>query len=299
MSLAGHNESTARDAWRKLGVGSRPCRVGRGQGRGSWRLRRSRRRGAGAARMPARDRPGPAATDLGLARASWPAGLRWGAAAATLVSAAYVLVYLTEPVREALPDGGGGLGRVALWRVLVVIPLGPALPEELASVACCWRCWAAAMACSPGSCCPRGCSACGMLCRRWAAGRPTPRSPPWWALTPLGWWHGSSLPWASRRWPAPCSVGRGCAVAASSLPYTRPKKSSMNVALWSSVVVIGRFTTASSPPTPRDALASFSGSLSEPAAETCHGPPPTRRYPPLTQSTTRRPYSSAACSHAK
>jgi uncharacterized protein len=45
---------------------------------------------------------------------------------------AYVLVYLTGPVREALPDGGGGFGRVALWRVLVVIPLGTVLPEELA-----------------------------------------------------------------------------------------------------------------------------------------------------------------------
>ena len=45
---------------------------------------------------------------------------------------AYVLVYLTGPVREALPHGGGGLGRVALWRVLVVIPLGTVLPEELA-----------------------------------------------------------------------------------------------------------------------------------------------------------------------
>jgi uncharacterized protein len=75
---------------------------------------------------------GLAAAELGLARSSWPAGLRWGAAAATLAGAAYVLVYLTGPVRDALPDGGGGLGRVALWRVLVVIPLGTVLPEELA-----------------------------------------------------------------------------------------------------------------------------------------------------------------------
>jgi uncharacterized protein len=75
---------------------------------------------------------GLAAAELGLARSSWPAGLRWGAAAATLVGAAYVLVYLTGPVREALSDGGGSLGRVALWRVLVVIPLGTVLPEELA-----------------------------------------------------------------------------------------------------------------------------------------------------------------------
>jgi uncharacterized protein len=75
---------------------------------------------------------GLAAAELGLDRSSWPAGLRWGAAAATLVGVAYVLVYLTGPVRDALPDGGGGLGRVALWRVLVVIPLGTVLPEELA-----------------------------------------------------------------------------------------------------------------------------------------------------------------------
>jgi membrane protease YdiL (CAAX protease family) len=75
---------------------------------------------------------GLAAAELGLDRSSWPAGLRWGAAAATLVGVVYVLVYLTGPVREALPDGGGGLGRVALWRVLVVIPLGTVLPEELA-----------------------------------------------------------------------------------------------------------------------------------------------------------------------
>ena len=43
-----------------------------------------------------------------------------------------MLVYLTGPVCDALSDGGGGLGRVALWRVLVVIPLGTVLPEELA-----------------------------------------------------------------------------------------------------------------------------------------------------------------------
>jgi hypothetical protein len=39
-----------------------------------------------------------------------------------------------------------------------------------------------------------------------------------------------------------------------------------------------------------------------PQQELPGAPPPsaaTRRYPPLTQSTTRRPYSSAACSHAK
>jgi membrane protease YdiL (CAAX protease family) len=70
--------------------------------------------------------------DLGLARSGWPAGLRWGATAAALVGTAYALAYVTGPVQEALPDGEGGLGRTALWTVLVVIPLGTVLPEELA-----------------------------------------------------------------------------------------------------------------------------------------------------------------------
>jgi uncharacterized protein len=75
---------------------------------------------------------GLTAADLGLARSTWPAGLRWGAAAAALVGAAYALAYLVPPVRQMLPDGQGDLGRAALWAVLVVIPLGTVLPEELA-----------------------------------------------------------------------------------------------------------------------------------------------------------------------
>ena len=77
-------------------------------------------------------RQGLTTADLGLARSTWPAGLRWGAAAAALVGTAYALAYVTGPVREALPDGEGSLGRAALWTVLVVIPLGTVLPEELA-----------------------------------------------------------------------------------------------------------------------------------------------------------------------
>jgi membrane protease YdiL (CAAX protease family) len=75
---------------------------------------------------------GLTAADLGLARSTWPAGLRWGAVAAALVGTVYALAYVTGPVREALPDGEGGLGRAALWTVLVVIPLGTVLPEEFA-----------------------------------------------------------------------------------------------------------------------------------------------------------------------
>jgi membrane protease YdiL (CAAX protease family) len=71
------------------------------------------------------------AADLGLARAALPAGLRWGAAAAAVVAAAYALGLRVAPARAALPDGGD-LGWGTLATVLVVIPLGTVLPEELA-----------------------------------------------------------------------------------------------------------------------------------------------------------------------
>jgi membrane protease YdiL (CAAX protease family) len=73
-----------------------------------------------------------ATADLGLARSTWPAGLRWGAATATFVGAAYALAYLVPPVRQALPETDGEIGRAVLWAVLVVIPLGTVVPEELA-----------------------------------------------------------------------------------------------------------------------------------------------------------------------
>ena len=68
---------------------------------------------------------------VGLARSGWPAGLRWGAAAAVLVAAAYALGLLVAPLRQALPGGEGGLGPGVLWTLLVVLPLGTVLPEEL------------------------------------------------------------------------------------------------------------------------------------------------------------------------
>ena len=71
---------------------------------------------------------GLTAADLGLDRSTWPAGLRWGAAAATLVGASYALAYLITPVRQAIPGSDANLP----WAVLVVIPLGTVLPEELA-----------------------------------------------------------------------------------------------------------------------------------------------------------------------
>jgi len=75
---------------------------------------------------------GLTAADLGLARSTWRSGLGWGAAAAALVGVAYALAYLVAPVREVFPDGESHVGRAALWAVLVVVPLGTVLPEELA-----------------------------------------------------------------------------------------------------------------------------------------------------------------------
>ena len=75
---------------------------------------------------------GLTAADLGVDRSSWGSGLRWGLAAAALIGAAYGLAILVAPVRDVLPDGHGGLGPQALAAVLVVVPVGTVLPEELA-----------------------------------------------------------------------------------------------------------------------------------------------------------------------
>ena len=71
------------------------------------------------------------AADLGVARSTWGTGLRWGLAVAALAGAVYTLAALVAPVRDALP-GGEGLGPGTLVAVLVVVPLGTVLPEELA-----------------------------------------------------------------------------------------------------------------------------------------------------------------------
>src|SRR5215203_2378288 len=57
---------------------------------------------------------GLTAADLGLARSTWPAGLRWGAAAAALVGATFALSLLIAPVRQAVPYGDGSLGWATL-----------------------------------------------------------------------------------------------------------------------------------------------------------------------------------------
>lgn len=70
--------------------------------------------------------------DLGLARTTWGAGLRWGLVCVALVAAAYAIVLLVPAFRESLsqPDDTSP-GRLALT-TLVLLPLSTVIPEELA-----------------------------------------------------------------------------------------------------------------------------------------------------------------------
>ena len=70
--------------------------------------------------------------DLGLARSSWRAGLRWGAAAAAIPLAAFAIALALPPLRDAGSDIGAPSWPAAMMRVLVVIPLGTVIHEELA-----------------------------------------------------------------------------------------------------------------------------------------------------------------------
>lgn len=75
-------------------------------------------------------RLGPA--DLGLARSSAPAGLRWGGAFAAAVAVGYGLALLIPAARAAVDGSTPGSWPAVLWSMAVVIPLGTVLPEELA-----------------------------------------------------------------------------------------------------------------------------------------------------------------------
>jgi membrane protease YdiL (CAAX protease family) len=141
---------------------------------------------------------GLAAADLGLARSTWLSGLRWGAAAATVVGVAYALAYLVTPVRQALPESAGGIGRSVLWPVLVVIPLGTVLPEELAFRGLLLALLGRRYGLLPGIW-PRACSACGTSLPRLAAVPPTPPWSTWWGVMSPGQWRGSSSRCCSRR----------------------------------------------------------------------------------------------------
>jgi membrane protease YdiL (CAAX protease family) len=71
------------------------------------------------------------AGDLGLARATWPAGLRWGGICAAVVAVGYGVALLIPATRDMV--AGPSLGwPLTLLAVFVVIPLGTVVPEEFA-----------------------------------------------------------------------------------------------------------------------------------------------------------------------
>ena len=76
---------------------------------------------------------GLGASDLGLARATWPAGLRWGTVCAAVAAVGYGLAYVIPATRDrGRGDSGHLVVAGAMLAVFVVIPLGTVLPEEFA-----------------------------------------------------------------------------------------------------------------------------------------------------------------------
>jgi len=75
----------------------------------------------------------PSRTELGLRRERAASGLRWGGLVLGVVGAAYVVALLVPPLHELLDDAAGTETTAELLlRVLVFIPLGTVLAEELA-----------------------------------------------------------------------------------------------------------------------------------------------------------------------
>lgn len=68
---------------------------------------------------------------LGLDRATWPDGLRWGLGSALLIATAYAVAGLVPAVRTEVTPSSEDWPQ-ALLLALVVIPLATAIPEELA-----------------------------------------------------------------------------------------------------------------------------------------------------------------------
>ena len=69
--------------------------------------------------------------DLGLARATWTSGLRWGAVCIAVAAIAYAVALLIPAAQAAFTGDAGSWSR-ALLAALLVIPLGTIIPEELA-----------------------------------------------------------------------------------------------------------------------------------------------------------------------
>ena len=69
--------------------------------------------------------------DLGLARRTWGSGLRWGGAAAVIVTVGYSIGAAIPAVRQAVTDSALPW-QATVVKALVVIPLATVIPEEFA-----------------------------------------------------------------------------------------------------------------------------------------------------------------------
>ena len=72
------------------------------------------------------------ASNLGLARGTWPAGLRWGAVCAALAAVGFGVAYWIPSTRDVVAGSSDGSWPQTLLSVFVVIPLGTVVPEEFA-----------------------------------------------------------------------------------------------------------------------------------------------------------------------
>src|SRR6478609_3301242 len=71
------------------------------------------------------------ASDLGLARPTWPVGLRWGGACVAVAALGYGVALMIPAARDAVA-GSAGSWPQTLLAAFVVIPLGTVIPEEFA-----------------------------------------------------------------------------------------------------------------------------------------------------------------------
>ena len=74
---------------------------------------------------------GMGASDLGLTRSTWTAGLRWGGVCIAVAAGGYGVALLIPATRDAI-GGSAGSWSQTLLSALVVIPLGTVIPEEFA-----------------------------------------------------------------------------------------------------------------------------------------------------------------------
>lgn len=72
------------------------------------------------------------AAELGLARPTWVRGVQWGGTAAVLVAAGYATAAVIPSLSDAVSEPTPTSWAAVLRAVLIVVPVGTVIPEELA-----------------------------------------------------------------------------------------------------------------------------------------------------------------------